>query len=840
MLTTASLAPCALYLALGPFNEARSQDAKPMAGMNMEQTPAAPAAQGEVGNNLQVQDVVVNSSDPGEQKMMEVMMETPRSGDAVTGTQAQEQQFTTLTDFSEKVPGYRPNITSPHYSRMAIRGLGTSSSGTGVGTQSETGFVVDNVPWIQPEWTLGDWTGISSFEIGYGPMGTAGGKNTDVGAIFITTQLPSFVPKAQIETSFGNYNHIIEKVSATGPVLDDRLAYRFDAYFDKAKGWIHDGGTGQDYLNTSREGGRLQLLGVGDGFTDRLIFNFNATDEYAAYGEGTSATAVIGDSFLVYANGTKPATTYFQTIAARLGKPILTINPYVPFLGRDGPDPALSTTLSNELNWQLGANTLTSISAFGYAASRMYDFSDSEGLSIGNGTGNMDTYIIQTSQEFRLSSPKNQKLEWVVGLYSLYEDAWNKMHHWEAGTDTANWLNNPAAVPGLANWFDTAARDFQIAAFGQGTYHFDDQASLTLGLRDSYDIRYGSTTYVPIFVPNTPYSYAQQLSALIAMGGGGAGSTGGHSNYHNGLTATINPEFKLNEHVLFYSLIGHGDKTAAVNTSAAPIYSNGVFQRYTPVFTKPTTSWDYEIGAKTNWFDGSVISNINFYWNDLWNFQTSQVQPYILPNGDTAFTSFLSNAPHVRLRGVELIERWAPPFIPGLELHATGAYNEGRYVSYPGAPPPTDETFKGGPSSVDESNTRFAGIPWWTFNVGVNYEHPVGALFRGLAEKLHDNDGWGNAPFTAFGYVNVDWFNHTELTDPRAVYQYWQPAYSLVNLGIGLRTDDRNYSLTLWAKNLFDAQPFNAFSVGSATTAAAVSLTTQGPRFFGATLLVTL
>jgi hypothetical protein len=393
---------------------------------------------------------------------------------------------------------------------MAIRGLGTAlSGGTSVGYQSETGFVVDNVPWLQPEFAWGDWTNISSFEIAYGPMGTAGGKNTDVGAIFITTELPSFAQKAQVETSFGNYNHFIEKLNVTGPILDDRLAYRFTGYFDKAKGWIHDGGTGQDYLNTNRGGVRFQLLGVGDGFTDRLIFSYNASSEYAAYGEGAgsgSATATIGDSFLVYANGTRPASSYFQTIATRLGKPILTTNPYVPFLGRDGPDPSLAATMSNELNWQIGENTLTAISAFGYGASRMHDFSDNQRLQIGNGTGDMDTYIIQTSEEIKLSSPKNQKLEWIFGLYSLYEDAWNKMHHTDFGVDAAKWLNNPAALPGLVDRFHTAARDFQIAGFGQATYHFDEKLAFTFGLRDSYDIRYMSTAYIPLYVPNTPYT----------------------------------------------------------------------------------------------------------------------------------------------------------------------------------------------------------------------------------------------------------------------------------------------------------------------------------------------
>ncbi len=114
----------------------------------------------------------------------------------MTGKQAQEQQFTTLNDYAQKVPTFAPNITSPHFSREAIRGLGSAFVGANsMGYHSETGMTIDNVSWLQPEYTWGDWTNLSSFEIGYGPAGTAGGFESDVGAIYINTQLPSFARK---------------------------------------------------------------------------------------------------------------------------------------------------------------------------------------------------------------------------------------------------------------------------------------------------------------------------------------------------------------------------------------------------------------------------------------------------------------------------------------------------------------------------------------------------------------------------------------------------------------------------------------------------------------------
>jgi outer membrane receptor protein involved in Fe transport len=723
---------------------------------------------------------------------------------------------------------------------MAIRGLGTATTGTGAGTQSETGFVVDNVPWIQPEFAMANWTDLSSFEIGYGPNGTAGGHNTDVGAIYITTPLPSFARKTQFEQTVGNYAQVIEKLDTTGPI-NDNLAYRFTGYYDRANGWIHDN-TGPNYGNIDRGGARVQLLGVGENFTDRLIFNYNKSDEYSYYGEGQATGVVaapIGNSFLEYANGTY-AATYFQTLQQRLGKPALTTNPYEPYLARPGTDPAQNATVTNELNYQIGSNTLTSISAFGYGDSIQNDCTDNQNLYIGTISCGMDTYVLQMSQELRYSSPKGEKLEWTFGLYSMYEDVWNKMHHWEFGPYAAQWYSTPAAVPGLGITLDTTARDVQIAPFGQTTYHFTDKFALTVGLRDNYDVRYGNTDYKANYVSGTPYSIADQTAALMKDYGIGPYVVPGQTNHHNGLTGIVNPQYQVTENILTYALAGHGDKAPAINTSAAPVYANGVLQLVTPLVTKPTESWDYEIGVKTNWFDGQFVSNINFYWNDLWNFQAAAVLPYTTSAGDLAYASYLSNVPHVRLRGVEVIERWDPPFIQGLDIHGSGSINDVRYVSYPTAPPPTDDTYAGGPSSVNESGQRFVGVPRYTFNIGLDYQHPAGQIFRGIGDWAQNHDGWTANSYTAFGYGNVAWFGRTPLTDALANYQYNQSAYSIVNMGVGIRTDDKNYTFTLWTKNLFNARPFTAFTVGSATTPAAVGLTTQGPRYFGATLLVTL
>ncbi|MCW4579070.1 TonB-dependent receptor domain-containing protein, partial [Gluconacetobacter entanii] len=207
-----------------------------------------------------------------------------------------------------------------------------------------------------------------------------------------------------------------------------------------------------------------------------------------------------------------------------------------------------------------------------------------------------------------------------------------------------------------------------------------------------------------------------------------------------------------------------------------------------------------------------------------------------LSNGDLANVSYMGNAPHARLYGVELSESFSPDFIPGLNIHASGAWQQVKYVKYNAAPPPTSDAYSGGPSTVDESGRSLPGIPSFTFNVGANYEHPVGPIFSSLIKSQQNRAAWLQRSFTAFGYVNEAWWSRSRLTDPLAAQQFFQRSYSILNAGIGLRTADQHFSVTLWAKNLLDARPWTGYSPGSSSAPESVDLTQQGPRYFGATV----
>jgi iron complex outermembrane receptor protein len=802
-----------------------AQGAQPAASSDQNAQPAAASAE--------VEDVKVTAR-LREEKAQDV----PLPVSVVGAKTAEREHVERLQDFAQKVPNFVPSITNPRTSAMSIRGISGISGGAD-GSESAVGLIVDNVFFTHVGFQWADYVDLQSFEVARGPQGTLLGKNTTVGAVVIHTQQPSFAPSASVETSFGNRARVIEKLNVTGPLVDDKLAYRATFYLDKSDGVFNDAVTGAGLLNNNRWGARGQLLYTGDNFTDRLIFNRVRSDEYNNY-----SGVINPNSFPLWANGAVN-TTYAQNLLSRLHWPAIVNSPYEPMLTRLGNLDQRTTSLSNEINAQLGENTLTAVSAWG-------EFILHPNNSLGNDltfiSGNAyDVKVDQYSQEVRLASPKDQPFEWQTGVYALHE-AVSSYDHTDYGFQAARWyLNsfaaNPALLNGVSEHNDGKARTFSLAEFGQSTYHFDEQWALTTGLRDTFEIREGSD-FGWASGAILPGAFAATQTAYGAT----FFDTGGQKVTHNSLSGLLNPSYRFNENIMAYASAARGEKSGAINTNALPLFNSaGVFQHFQPLITKAETSWDYELGVKTNWLDNKLILNGNFYWNDIYNFQSVLVDASVLDvTGVPLRKTYLGNIGQVRLRGFEFDGRWSP--IERLWITFSGALTDARYVDYTNAAPPPDWTWPksanvfniASPLFVNLSGQRITGgtagnnpVAPYSFNIGANYEHPLGRAFQSLGT-------WADRAVSAFGYTNVSWKYKTQLNEPLSIYPVTQPSYAVVNVGFGLKSDDEKYTVEVWAKNLFDTRYVTAQTIGSNIAARTITFGDNAFRWYGGTLRVKL
>ena len=123
------------------------------------------------------------------------------------------------------------------------------------------------------------------------------------------------------------------------------------------------------------------------------------------------------------------------------------------------PSTSANKEISNELNWLIGQDTLTSISAFG---SYVLHPNNSQGSSFKQETAILDsrvnTYVINNiRRSFRLSSPKDQQLDWLGGVFLFYDDimSYNQQQYgpnstqWYAASGTPAALLNPMLLNGV-------------------------------------------------------------------------------------------------------------------------------------------------------------------------------------------------------------------------------------------------------------------------------------------------------------------------------------------------------------------------------------------------------
>jgi len=100
-------------------------------------------------------------------------------------------------------------------------------------------------------------------------------------------------------------------------------------------------------------------------------------------------------------------------------------------------------------------------------------------------------------------------------------------------------------------------------------------------------------------------------------------------------------DYKVNDDSLIYAIAAKGNKPGAINADP----------RFPPAiqFAEEESSWNYEIGTKNTFLDGSVVLNLAAYYVDWKNQQLTA--GFVFPTGGTQ--SYLINAGTTRVKGFE-------------------------------------------------------------------------------------------------------------------------------------------------------------------------------------------
>lgn len=829
-----------------------SLQGKPAAqeGQTAESAPAAAEPEKKVAEikESDTLDAVVVTSRNRE----EIAQDVPIPVRVIGGERLDREDVKTIWDLQAKAPNLKLNNDGENARKVSpgIRGLGRGGANDSM--EQSVGIIVDGVTLYYSGQAWSDYVDLDRMEVLYGPQGTLMGKNTSLGAINIVTKAPSFTPSSKYELTVGDLNTLQAKFSSTGPIIDDKLAFRGTFVADRKDG-IYD----NDYLNfgkskeTWREvnklAGRIQLLWTPtENLTGRFIADKLRSDERVNTGSVLNSNGPQFD-----AAGVDRSTGF-----SILGGYTPTNNNYARYgyLGKfaarsawfhndDGSvyQPKLGTThiensearpqitnqhgYSAQFDWHVADHTLTSITAYRYQ-----DFDIKNGGQFGQfyvSNSGQQLWNDQVSQEFRLASDTgdDKKLDYQLGLYYLaaqvYSDdpsyygpdagAWNATDAQYSNliATAAGREMMRAALDGVYQSSVTDARVHSFALYGQSDWHVTEKATLTTGLRSTWEKK---TNRFRQELDRSGENLAALQTTLGATAANFNNATAirnrqlinardwvkGEAIDDNLIAWNISPSYKINDDVMVYASAAQGVKSGFIYFNA-----NATSDVLTVTNIKPEKSLDFEVGVKSVLLGKKLQLNANLYRTEVEDYQASWTRTDPLDNTKTV--SGWGNAPKVLARGIELDANYR--YNSRLDFNFAGAYNKATYedewlVQVPEVLSTT--------SYFDAKGNQVAGIPKVTLSYGFNYQFPVGNFLGRLT-------------------VQNTFYSGAYLNDNRADFTY-QDSYNVTNLGLGIGARNKKWELALLGKNIFDTE--YATSLSTYTSTAGQTSTVGAPEYW--------
>jgi outer membrane receptor protein involved in Fe transport len=735
-----------------------------------------------------VEEVIVTA-----QKRSENLQKVPMSVQAL-GTQKLDQlQVADFQDFAKFLPSVSYQTAAPGFDQIYMRGVSAGGRGNHSGSLPTVGVYLDE----QPVTTIQGPLDIHVYDIARveslaGPQGTLYGASSEAGTIRIITNKPSLAGfSAGYDLETNKVAHGDAGWSAEGFVnipVHDRAAVRL-------VGWrTHDGG----YIDNVPGSVTFPTSGVTMTNADRVKDNYNDVDTVgarAALKIDLDDNWTVTPTFMAQNEKVNGNFAYDPQVGD------LKISHFFPERSRDVWHQAALTVEGKIGNFDLvyaGALMKRKVeyeqdyTDYGY----FYDVCCQYGSYFVDDGGdyiNPAQFIRATdrykkeSHELRLTSPKDQRLRALVGLF--YERQQHDIQQRYMVNDLAAGLE----VPGWSDtiWLTKQLRtDRDYAIFGELSYDVTDKLSVTGGLRlfkadnslqgffgfsDNYS---GSTGVAACFAPPLdalPSSPCTNVNKEIE---------------ETGKTWRLNATYQIDPRRMVYATVATGFRPGGINR-------RGTLPPY-----KSDYLTSYEAGWKTSWFDGRLRWNGAVFLEKWKDFQFA----ILGANGLTE----IRNAGQARIMGAETDWNWRPA--DGWSVFGSASYTDGKLTEdYCG--------YLNGDTGQPETHCPNADVPLppqapkgtelpvtakFKANIAARYEFMLGdynahvqgayAFQTGSWADMRVNQPFGDNPATpGLPYL----FNVREILGK-------QKGYGTADFTAGLARD--NWTVELFVKNAFDVR----------------------------------
>ncbi len=723
-------------------------------------------------------------------KREENLQSTPISISAFTANELAQRQIRSTDQLADVTPNltfdsYAPSSGQNASSQIYIRGIGQSDF-TAV-TDPGVGLYVDGVYYARSYGGNMDFLDLDRIEILRGPQGTLFGRNTIGGAISLHTKRPHNEFAGSVEVEVGSDEMLYGTAHFNIPIAEG-LYSNFSITQRNRDGYVERVQLAERQLSGVALATDGVWLGDDDSFGARgaIVWeasdtlNFFITADYTNEDENGAPSTSLGlneqQTFPYHVNT-------FENGVAFGGNCPFTPPPTLPegqrgtnnnfmclndtwyrnvFENEGTAEVASELTMwgiSLEANWQT-TDWLTIKSISAYRDIDAYSARDGDGTPY-RVFHTQDPFVQdQFSQELQFSG-NTDRMKWLMGLYYFEEEA-----------DNPNPVQLPDVTVGAIVSGGQVDND-NFAIFGQITYDFTEQWSLTAGAR-----------YTDETKRFTPYSYAD---GFYVQGGPGSPAVRYHAcptgqepgcNGINGRlfldgesmmpegeykvsfddwTPMLNLAYQANDNLMVYTSWSEGFKSGGFDQRFIFGNPNG------PSSFEPETASTYEVGMKSSWLDNTLRLNVAAFYTDYEDMQIVVRQ---------GFAPVTFNAGDAEIKGFELESTWVPT--PSWIIQANVGYTDAKYVDLDASVASVGIT----------KSSKLQQTPEWSGNLGVAYTHQF--------------DGWSIIP-------RVDWaYTDDVQNSPTNQPQLEQEAYSILNAAITLIKDDGAWEFMLAGRNLSD------------------------------------
>lgn len=797
----------------------------PGAAMAAEPADAAPQAAEEAPSN----EIIVTATRQS-QKLQDVAMTV----NVATGEQLEKFKIFDVKDVQQLAPGLELTNVSGRNNTTTLRGI---SFDPDQGTSPAVQVYLNEIP-TDAQTVYTAIYDVQQIEVLRGPQGLLRGLSAPAGAITIATRRPSFEKPegyAQITgTTRAGYN---AQMGASLP-FSDTFAIRVAALVDGNRLNHVYNVTRKERSKSTTESARITLgWKPTDNFTGYLTYQYLEADNrqfQQVIGAGntpysqyfTIPVPGVGDLPALLAGVFVPDTT------ARSG-PALTTDDYASVQDGAFRNINKSHIVNLNLDYDLGPATIAFVGAHQFSRLDIQRDLDVTNALPGyvQYSDVVTPYKVDTA-ELRLTSNNSEGLGWGLGAFYTKQTGTTVVNQdasqfWYAVSPNAQ-VNLPFAaiglpIPGftpftLPNTLGIATRvnvpvNNQTWSFNANLRYRSGPLSIEGGVRYSI-IKSVQTTQLT-------------LSGAVNSGPTEIIPPALQRNTNKPVTGGVNISYEITPNLNVFAAYGHSFRAGSTGVAVPAGISNDLIR------TNPEKSDSFEGGIKGTMFDRRVSYSLSGYYQKIDNFLSRFTDIYYNAPANqpaTGFFDFNYNA-DATIKGVEasfdgrVSDNW--------DLGVSAAYTKARFdnarvpcTDFAGTGVPnrngTPKVTGTGNVSYCVANGRLAEVPDFSLTANTELRLPMGSV----------------TPFVRALFTYRPGFD-----SERAQYTY--QSRELLNMFLGVRTDDGKWEFDVFARNLLDQRRVTNRGLGNGTVDSLIAgtfnsgfrqVSLTNPREFGATL----